>query len=297
MIVALLQACSRPARTEAMNTHPSSRRLQVADEAEEVSFPSRDADLTNAAPTQLTGLLFRPIGEGPFPAIVALHGCGALLVNGGLGAHHRDWALRLKGLGYVVLMPDSFAPRGVTEVCTLKNSPVRPGEERVRDTYGALVYLQSLPFVRHDRIGLMGWSHGGGTILHTVGAHVSARPKDLAHDYKVAIAFYPGCSKVVKRADWGPNATPLTILMGDKDDWTPVAPCLSFVEHEKAKGHHVDIVAYPGALHGFEFPDQKVHTRDGVATDTGTVSMGTDPAARDDAIARVTALLEARLLR
>ena len=46
--------------------------------AELVSFPSLDGSLTGGAPTELHGLLVKPEGSGPFPAVVALHGCGGL---------------------------------------------------------------------------------------------------------------------------------------------------------------------------------------------------------------------------
>ena len=51
----------------------------VAAHADEVvSFPSLDGALTGATPTALRGLLLRPSGAGPFPAVVALHGCSGL---------------------------------------------------------------------------------------------------------------------------------------------------------------------------------------------------------------------------
>ena len=130
---------------------------------ERVTFPSLDADLTGGPPTELDGYLYRPSGDGPFPALVALHGCGGLFVPGSqrINSRHRDWAERLSGLGYVVLFPDSLNPRGVAQVCTSRHPPVWPGRHRVRDAYAALEYLRAQPFVATDRIGVMGWSHGG----------------------------------------------------------------------------------------------------------------------------------------
>ena len=53
---------------------------------------------------KITGVLFRPKGDGPFPAIVALHGCAGLLRKGGK-MHPRDseWGTRLAEWGYIVL--------------------------------------------------------------------------------------------------------------------------------------------------------------------------------------------------
>src|SRR4051794_19009426 len=45
---------------------------------------------------ELSGTLVRPAGPGPFPAIVALHGCSGLYGRTGeLSARHEDWARRL----------------------------------------------------------------------------------------------------------------------------------------------------------------------------------------------------------
>jgi dienelactone hydrolase len=54
-----------------------------------------------------------PAGAGPFPAIVALHGCG------GRGPREYEDALAdaFTALGYVLLVVDSFGPRGIANRC------------------------------------------------------------------------------------------------------------------------------------------------------------------------------------
>ena len=120
---------------------------------ERVQFPSNDADLTGGSPTIIDGYLFKPEGQGPFPALVALHGCSGLFTQaGGFQKRDWDWAKRLQSLGYVVLFPDSLTPRGIEEICTRKDiGGAMPFRERPRDAYGALRWLQSQPFVRKDR--------------------------------------------------------------------------------------------------------------------------------------------------
>jgi dienelactone hydrolase len=160
---------------------------------ENVFFPSLDGPLTGGKPTQLHGLLMKPDGIGPFPAIVALHGCNGLFKGGTLVAREAAWAHLLTSHGYVVLFPDSFGPRDVTSDC---EGRVRAWAERSYDTYGALRYLQAQPFVIGERIGLMGWSHGGGTVIFAIAPDSIARPADLQKgDFRVAVAFYPAwCS-------------------------------------------------------------------------------------------------------
>lgn len=259
--------------------------------ATHVTFPSRDGDLTHSSPTTIDGWLFRPPGAGPFPAVVALHGCAGLYARGGeLTARHRDWAERLVGEGYAVLLPDSFSARGVDEICSRDERTIRTAYERNRDAWGALTYLRSQPFVRADRVALLGWSNGAMTVLAAVAAQTRARPADAAPP-RVAVAFYPGCASTLARADWSPMA-PLHVLIGALDDWTAPQPCEALVARTQAAGGSADIVVYPGAFHDFDDPGMAVHTRGNVAsTASGRATLGTNPAARADAIARVTRIL------
>ena len=65
--------------------------------------------------TMLSGRLMRPEGDGPFPAVVLLHGCNGM-------SYDDTWAENfLLPWGYVLLEIDSFGPRGVNNVCDTKD--------------------------------------------------------------------------------------------------------------------------------------------------------------------------------
>ena len=55
--------------------------------------------------------LFIPAKQGPFPAVIVLHGCD------GVTRHVRIWAQQLVEWDYVAIVVDSFRPRNVTTVC------------------------------------------------------------------------------------------------------------------------------------------------------------------------------------
>ncbi|HUL56219.1 MAG TPA: dienelactone hydrolase family protein [Usitatibacter sp.] len=278
-----------------------------------ISFPSLDADLTAGKPTTIEAALFKPSGAGPFPAVVLLHGCGGLYhwkgrQRGQLTSRHEEWAERLVKAGYVVLLPDSFAPRGVHESCTVKDRPVDSSRERPRDAYGALQWLQAQPYVKANRVALMGWSNGGGTVLHTVAAASPARPAALPMgDFRAAVAFYPGCSSPKEGAHHSGHATstsssawrtriPLMIMQGEADDWTPAAPCHDLVAAAAARGEPIEYHGYPGAYHDFDAPNEPVRTRSGLArAPSGIAHVGTNAAARDDAFERVPNFLREQL--
>ena len=197
-----------------------------AAELERVSFPS-----ANKEATPLEGYVMRPAGPGPFPAVVALHGCGGLWgrTSGELNKRHADWGERLVQAGYLVLFPDSFNPRGVTSVCNAANRVVAP-PGRAHDAIGAAQWLAAQPFVDKARIGALGWSNGGSTVLHLV-ARKNASPA-----FAAAVAFYPGCRVLNERRQWEPRI-PLLIQIGEADDWTPAAPCKELVARHKDRPH------------------------------------------------------------
>ena len=88
---------------------------------------------------------------------------------------------------------------------------------------------------------------------------------------------------------------PLHVLIGESDNWTPAGPCVELIHRVSAAGAPADIVVYPDAYHDFDDPDLPLQTRDHIWTPSGTATIGTNPAARADAIVRVTAAFRAKL--
>ena len=263
---------------------------RAAQAQEVVAFASLDGDLTGGTPTTLKGLLFKPAGEGPFPAVVGMHGCGGLFNRQGrLVARETAWAEILTSRGYVVLFPDSFGPRDVVHGCADGAPKARPWAERSGDAYGALRYLQSQPFVIGERIGLIGWSHGGGTVAFAVDQFSKRRPPSLPKgDFRAAVAFYPGwCSAFGK--NWT-TTIPFLLEIGASDDWTEAGPCVKRVKSAIDRGAPMRMMVYPGAFHDFDWPGMKVQIT--TPRPGKSVHAGMNPEARADAVTRVPAFLD-----
>src|ERR1700686_5851845 len=95
----------------------------------------------------LKAVLYRPEGTGPFPAVVATHGCGGLDDRAGaLGPRYRDWAQHLAKAGFAVLYPDSYGSRGLGAQCSVRNRAVRTDRERVADANTARRWPQEEPY-------------------------------------------------------------------------------------------------------------------------------------------------------
>jgi len=245
--------------------------LIVADAAAEtVHFPSVAVGSTPAGP-EIGGWLYRPPGEGPFPAIVLAHTCA------GVSDHTTLWGNLLANWGYVVVAPDSFSPRGEKSVCA--RGMVVSGSARVADVAGAIDFLNAQPYVERNRIGLIGHSHGGWTTVRAV-----QRNYDLAaRGLRAAVAYYPSCAAPFDRN----VSVPLLILIGDKDDWTPADNCRKLQAAGFADPGLVEAVYYPRAYHSFDYklPDRTAYGH----------HLAYDPSAAPDAEARTKAFFELRL--
>jgi dienelactone hydrolase len=251
---------------------------------ERVTIPGADSGLD--------GVLYRPDGPGPFPAVIALHGCGGLFNKQGLpSARHADWGQRLAAQGFMVLLPDSFGSRGLGSQCGVVDRSVRASRERVADAHAARRWLQSRPDVKPAAISLLGWSNGGSAVLTAMRADKALA--DGKPDFAGAVAFYPGCRASYESASYRLRR-PLLILMGSDDDWTPLGPCEGLVTAARARSEPADIVVYQGAVHDFDHPNLSIRQRDGLAFSAGgegKARVGTDPDARADALVRVPKFL------
>jgi dienelactone hydrolase len=261
----------------------------------------------DGAVEQIPTTTLRPDGPGPFPAVVILHDCSGLGPRSS-GAPGR-WGRELVARGYVVLIPDSFTTRGHPDgVCTdasRSRNAVGPARRMV-DAYAALAHARSLPFVDGRRVAVMGGSHGGSTTLAVVAAPESLQEPLAAEkraSFAAAVALYPGCRATL--GSWRPDGTgtyqavaPLLILIGEKDDWTPAAPCVALARSSQATPHPVEIVVYPGAYHSFDSdrPVRFVASRVNMNAPGGRgATTGGDPQAWADSIRRVVEFLERTL--
>lgn len=251
----------------------------MAGAAERVDIPSGDL--------ALRGELFRPEGPGPFPGVIALHGCGGLVNRAGkIVPRFADWGDRLAAVGLAVLFPDSFSSRGLARQCRVRERRVRSSRERVSDANAARRWLQGQAFVTKDRVSLMGWSSGAIATLWAV--RPRGAPRDGTPDFRSAVAFYPGCRRLETVA-WSARV-PTLILIGRADDWTPAAACERMVAGARGRSARAALVTYPGAYHEFDRPNYPVRVLSGLAYSadgSGRAHVGTNSAARADALRRV----------
>ena len=185
-----------------------------------------------------------PEGEGPFPAVVLLHG------SLGYSALQRSYADTLNDHGYVVLSVDSFSARDVVDVVGRQEAVSI--ESMVADAFAALRFLKTHPKVDENAIGLMGWSKGGSAALaagRTVSREILSGEGDR---FSSIAAIYPWCGareRVMQRDD-----VPVLFILAGQDDWVSPDACADLMAEMATLGLRARVAIYDEAEHGFDAP-------------------------------------------
>jgi dienelactone hydrolase len=218
--------------------------LALAGCEETVSFPSAKLTPTDEGPIlTISGLLSRPAGNGPYPAVVLLHTCG------GMNPHvTEDWPRFLNGLGYATFTVDSLGARGLSR-CT--RDLVENHRALTRDAYGALDYLAGQPFIDAKRIGVMGFSMGALTINYFAGRHITSPG---GHGFRAAVSLYGGCYSIQRKPVFrtvpmpvDDRMIPLTVIVGANERDRLVSSCRVLDGTGRMRVH-----VLPGAYHAFD---------------------------------------------
>ena len=235
--------------------------------------PLKQGTATELKHTSITGRPFKAVFHAPetarsdYPVVIDLHGCSGVHAE-----HAQSWRRRLAKLGIGQLVLDSFSQRGVHNVCAdvFRVSPA----ERVLDVRAFLKYVESSPVLRRHSWFLMGFSHGGTTVLLS-----SLHPDPVFRRLRGMVAYYPWCLDALPYVN-----TDLLILIGGTDDWTPAARCRGM--RVKPTSRDYELVIYPDATHSFDI--------NGIDTLYYGHRLKHHPAAARDSVKRVLSFITTR---
>lgn len=218
----------------------------------------------------LSAMLARPVGGGPFPAVMINHG------SDGMREEWRIWTRKLAEKGYVGL---AMTYRGFPG----SDGTETYGKKEVEDILLALAYLKSLPFVDKERLGMFGFSKGGFNALlastrtrNLKAVVVWGAWADMVAGYRYALTQWNSPSRYMRESsarhvkiiggkpeevpeEWRirsainyvDNVTAaVLILHGGKDSFVPVELVAPFAEALQRKGKDVEMKVYPDQEHG-----------------------------------------------
>jgi len=191
------------------------------------------------------------VKSGKASTVLIAHGCDGVQRN----LSYREWARQISGWGYNAIVVDSYSKRGIGNTCNNTGAEIlRQGAD---DLINTAAWVQEQEW-HSGKIGMIGFSRGGSVAL-TVGNQdllLKGNVLKAGESSKVAaiVAYYPWCFKG-SHAD-KPNA-PTLLLLGAKDDWTPMSQCN--IAAKTDPNYQINI--YPNAGHAFDmnYPTRTVY--------------------------------------
>jgi acetyl esterase/lipase len=178
--------CARQMTAKKATDSAYAARAKGVYEFQKVTYKSRVDGMA------IPAYVFSPIVKRAekHPALVWIH-----------GGVHSDWGLGMWPFirdavqrGYVVITPDY---RGSTGYGEAHYKAIDYGGKEVDDALSSVDFLKTLPYVDMDRLGVMGWSHGG-----FITAHILFR---YEHPFKAGAAIVPVTNLIFRLSDHGPG--------------------------------------------------------------------------------------------
>jgi len=202
----------------------------------------------------------RPHGQGPFPVVLMLHGCG------GIRPFTDDLAQIAAAAGAAAIEIDSYAPRAISRMAafaTICTGARFRGRERAGDLYAALYWARRQKWADPERIIAAGWSHGAWTIMDGLALESGAEmrratglidlPSEPLDGLSATLLVYPymGAASLAGRRDWRISPRSIAILAG-RDHIVGVRVPRLAIENQRARGAPIEIVSFATATHAFE---------------------------------------------
>ncbi len=246
---------------------------------------------------EIDGLIYKPDGNGPFEAVVMLHGAG------GIFPYQLDWARQLRDEGYVVLYVDSYCKRKLLcEHDSPDNDPKRrkavnrwkeiTPQQRAADAFGAFEYLLQQNFVNKDKISLMGFSWGATSGMMSIDPRMKKIFSPARGGFHSLVAMYPnskywtGMRSLRRIADV--NITiPTLMLAGEKDEAESIDVYKELQQLAEKNMYPLTVILYPDSYRKFDEKREK-HS---VTVNNVTLTKAYNKNAHEDSIKQVFSFL------
>ena len=186
-----------------------------------------------------------------FPLIIA--------VAGSLGwrDHHYDYLEMYQKNGFATFELNSFKSRDIKS--TVGSQIEVTTATIILDAYKAFEVLANHQSIDKENVSITGWSLGGAVALFSAWIPVK---KAITNDLKFAshLAFYPPCFFDPENTEF--SDSPIHILIGEIDDWTPSEPCDYLVDKIGTKAN-IGLTVFPDSHHSFDSEEPVSYNENG----------------------------------
>jgi dienelactone hydrolase len=195
-----------------------------------------------------------PEGTGPHPMVIFLPGCAGWSAWERHSADRHFAALGQRGWGLAAL--DVLGARGLRSICIdVVNLEGLRDDAALAATQAAQA-LAADPRFDGRRLVFMGQSFGGSVALDLA----SVQRRKLAKAERVfagVISYYPWCYATYGMGTTADFDTPVLVLGGALDKWTPVSKCVALAEAQASRETPTafEVEIYPGAYHSFDLDE------------------------------------------
>ncbi|MBN8646355.1 MAG: dienelactone hydrolase family protein [Caulobacterales bacterium] len=204
--------------------------------------------------------IVKPDGDGPFPTIIMLHGCGRAFVA-------PEFANIAKQHGFASIIVDSFAPRNISEMeagATVCTTLQLRGSERAGDLAATIEWALYQDWVDKGQIHAAGWSHGGWTIMDAIAredeigslAYLSDYKPNYINRLKSIFCTYPWCGPGSHSHSKGWKLKiPAHFIICGRDFVVGDALTMQTIDKLSREGHDIGHTFFEKATHSFDERD------------------------------------------
>ena len=208
--------------------------------------------------------VFKPDeGEGPWPAVIFYMDAPAIREE------LRDMARRLASCGYYVMLPNLYYRAGVLEMSAEDRAD--PEHKRVFELMNSL----TIPLVMDDTDALLAYadkdpaaSKGkAGCVGYCMSGQFAINAAVRLPQVKAAASIHG--TYLVTDEDDSPHlaarksSAELYFACAETDRWAPLETVEALAKALAADGARAEVEIYPGAEHGFTFPQRALYQKQG----------------------------------
>lgn len=212
-----------------------------------------------------TTFIVQPERDGPHPLIVFL------MDAPGIREELRDMARRLASAGYYVMLPNLYYRAGVLELA----APGAAMDEALRERMMGLMYDLTIPLVMDDVEALVEFAAGQpgadasriGTVGYCMSGQFAINAAVRLPQVKAAASIHG--TFLVTHAEDSPHlaarksTAELYFACAETDRWAPLETVEALRAALAADGARAEVEIYPGAEHGFSFPQRALYQKQG----------------------------------